>query len=57
MMRNLDWIDLAQDRDSWEILENTVTKFLVPEYTGLKNYQLLKKGPVPWSLFVSYLFS
>jgi hypothetical protein len=45
----MDWIDLAQDRDQWRALENTVN-----EPSGsikcseilekLQNWQLLKKG-------------
>jgi hypothetical protein len=26
----MDWIDLAQDRDQWKILVNTVMKLRVP---------------------------
>jgi hypothetical protein len=26
----MDWIDLAQDRDQWRALENTVMNLLVP---------------------------
>jgi hypothetical protein len=26
----MDWIDLAQDRDQWRALVNTVMKLLVP---------------------------
>jgi hypothetical protein len=26
----MDWIDLAQDRDQWNAVVNTVTNFLVP---------------------------
>jgi hypothetical protein len=27
---SIDWIDLAQDRDKWTALVNTVMKLLVP---------------------------
>jgi hypothetical protein len=26
----MDWIDLAQDRDQWRVLMNTITNFRVP---------------------------
>ena len=29
-MRGIDWIDLAQDRDRWPALVNTVLNFRVP---------------------------
>jgi hypothetical protein len=31
---DMDWIDLAQDRDQWNALVNTVTNFRVPKNTG-----------------------
>jgi hypothetical protein len=30
----MDWIDLAQDRDQWIALVNTVMKFRFPKYAG-----------------------
>jgi hypothetical protein len=35
----MDWIDLAQDRDRWMALVNTVMR--------LRNWQLLKKDSAP----------
>jgi hypothetical protein len=49
---DIDWIDLAQDRDQWRVLVNTVIKpsgsikcWEVLEQ--LHNWQLLKKGSAP----------
>jgi hypothetical protein len=49
----MDWIDMAQDRDQWRALVNTVMNLRgsikcweVLEY--LHNWQLLKKGSAPW---------
>jgi hypothetical protein len=42
----VDYIDLAQDRDEWRALVNTVMKcWEVPEWPH--NWQLLRKGSAP----------
>jgi hypothetical protein len=41
----MDWIDLAEDRDQWRALVNTVMNLRVLEY--LHNWRLLKKGSAP----------
>jgi hypothetical protein len=45
----MDWIDLAQNRDQWRVLVNTVMNIRVPKNIEkwLHNWQLLKKGSAP----------
>jgi hypothetical protein len=50
----MDWIDLAQDRDQWRALGNTVMKLrgsikCWEIIEGLHNWRLFKKGSAPWS--------
>jgi hypothetical protein len=49
----MDWVDLAQDRDQWRDLVNTVKCWEVVEWQH--NWQLLKKDPTPYvSNFLSH---
>jgi hypothetical protein len=43
----MDWLHLAQDRDQWMALVNTVMNLQVPKDAG--NWHLLKKGSDPHS--------
>jgi hypothetical protein len=48
----MDWISLAQDRDQWRTLVNTVMTLRVPLNAGkffewMHNWRLLKKGSAP----------
>jgi hypothetical protein len=41
----VDWIDMAEDRDQWRALVNTVLNHRVPQnLEWLHNWRLLKKG-------------
>jgi hypothetical protein len=50
----VDWMDMAQDRDQWMTLVNTVLNLRVPKSAGkilegLHNWCFLKKGSAPLS--------
>jgi hypothetical protein len=46
---DMNWIDLAHDRDQWRALVNTVMNLRVPQNADkwLYNLHLLKKGSAP----------
>jgi hypothetical protein len=57
---SVDWIHLAQGRDQWWALVNTVLNLWVPQkfwefLDWLSDYQLTKKDSAPWSYFISYV--
>jgi hypothetical protein len=47
----MDWSDLAQDREHWMALVNTVMNLRVPSNVleWLRDWRLLKKGSAPCS--------
>jgi hypothetical protein len=50
----IDWICMAQDKDRWRALVNTVMKLRGSVkcweiLEQLRNWRLLKKGSAPWS--------
>jgi len=54
----LDWIFLAEDKDQWRAVMNTVMNLLASQNSGnfLTNWTTissLKKDSAPWSEFVS----
>jgi hypothetical protein len=49
---DMDWIDLAQVRDQWQSLVNTLMNLLVLYWEILEylsDWRLLKKDPASWS--------
>jgi hypothetical protein len=43
----MEWIDLAQDRDQWRPLVNTIINILVPQNSGKLLSIYTEKGSVP----------
>jgi hypothetical protein len=47
----MNWIDLAQDRDQWRALLNTIMNYRLHKMSGefLSGWWVLKKGSLPWN--------
>ena len=46
---DIDWLDLAQERDTWRVLVNTVMNIRVPQNAGnfLSSCLLFRKDSAP----------